>query len=153
MTMVQIITFLQMKLSRDKTMKTQNLHTPIIMMAFNWSELPAVDMVYADHILSEYQHKSIDGVYQGTTEPAYLINLITEVLQREQQIDNLITLGQLHQQECILYSDEYRETWLIDCMTSERTNIGKLKQVAKREALSSDNHTFDPSTNTYWIAS
>lgn len=133
-------------------MKRQNLKTPIIMLAFNRSELPEADKTYANHVLTSYPFKQIQGHYNGSSEPAYIISLATHLIERERQILELLSLGRKHSQECILYSDEYRDTWLIDCKTSTRTPIGKLSQITEQQTKQLNSFTVDRSNNTYWAA-
>ena len=91
------------------------------------------------------------GAYKGVKERSYMM-VCHNNDDIELRIDRAITYGRLYNQESILYSDQYRNTWLIDCNTAERTNIGTLQETSMDVALHGGNYTYVPQTQSYWIA-
>jgi len=133
-------------------MKIQNLKLPIVIMAFNMHSDLIDDMAYAYHALPGYELKQVLGCFAGHQEAAYMITLSRDQIDREAQLSELVQSGKFHGQDCILYSDEYRATELIDCETGDITEIGTLVEVTEEEAKACQGYTFEPLTSTYWTA-
>lgn len=131
-------------------MKTQNLKTPIIMLALNRSADLKTDREYAEQAMRGIAFEQVVGHYEGQKEPAYMIPLDRPLKQRERQINELLALAKLHNQECILYSDEYRQTMLIFCGDGSRVNVGKLVRITADQARELENYTYVPFAGTYW---
>jgi len=133
-------------------MKTQNLKLPIVIMAFSMFDDLIDDCAYAYHALPGYELKQVLGCFNGHQEAAYMITLSRDQIDREAQLSELVQSGKFHGQDCILYSDEYRATELIDCETGEITEIGTLVQIPEEEAKTCHGYTLEPETSTYWTA-
>jgi len=93
--------------------------------------------------------KQVEGVYKGRVEDSFLI-----ILDNPEEIHNdmarVMLLAEGCGQETVLYSDDKRNTWLIDVNTKERTPMGKLTEVTKEQALAQDSYTYIPYTKNYW---
>lgn len=88
-------------------------------------------------------YKELIGVYKGQEEKSLLVTAIHE--------DKVKELCKQFNQECYLYSDSDRNTFL--CYPDNKViNIGTLKSTTKDIAITKDSYSYDPEYNMYWIA-
>lgn len=130
-------------------MKTDT-YTPIIIFSHNRNDLGTLANENNGHLMREFlaaegiSYKEVEGVYKGARENSYIAS--------EDYLSVILPILKQFNQECYLFSDQFRETWYVNCNTGEETYLGQLQAVSKQEAEKCDSYTFNPEDNTYWIA-
>ena len=94
-------------------------------------------------IKNKIGYKLVSGVYQGQREFSFVCGV-------GERLNFFIELLSEFNQECLLYSNNQRESELI-FQDSSSQYLGKLKTVDKNRALQCDNYTYCPSTDCYYI--
>lgn len=87
------------------------------------------------------------GYYKGELENSYILAI--DPTNIENEVFRIQIMALMYGQESILYSDQYRNSWLIDCKTNKRHSVGKLQRADKNEALQSNCYT--ELDGSYWI--
>lgn len=92
--------------------------------------------------------KCLEGVYNGMSESNWLC-----IINSKSDYIKLRDLAIEFNQECILYSNEDRDSWLINTKYSigEMRYIGKMQCVSKLEAINHSGYTYDAKYGRYYI--
>jgi len=120
----------------------RQLTPPIVILALNLDTIEKELKLINDW---GFKAKSVKGFYKGRGENSYVLEI-----NDYNHLKIAETLATSNGQECILYSDDFRKTWLI-YTNGERKYLGILHSVSEQEALKYDGYTFDHSTSSYWI--
>ena len=91
-----------------------------------------------------YTRPALTGCYKGETERSYIVPMSVG-------LDNILSFARDHRQETVLYLDNQREAFLIDCQTEEDFHIGTFKGVQRERALACEGWTLNNETNQYYI--
>lgn len=124
-----------------------NTYTPIIILAANLPT-PAEDKQAISKLVGKaYDKPALVGSYKGVTEDSYIVDchLIS--------IDKACHWGLEHNQETILFLDNQRNAFLVDCKTAKPKPIGEFVGVSKQQAMAGDSWTYNPDTSQYYICS
>ena len=124
-------------------MKSNN-HTPLVIMAIN-TDSYTNDIKAIQEYIPKYNRKALQGVYKGTSELAYLVEV-------NDNMDAIQAIASKHNQDCILYLDNQRNAYLVYPDNSQE-HIGVFKSASKQLAEKQDSYTYNPETNTYYIVS
>ena len=91
----------------------------------------------------DFKFTTCKGVYKGVSEDSFIV-----LLDSYNQLEVLQDLSRVYNQECILYSDSNRMSYLkYPCGKSEK--LGVLKQVSKEVAMMQDAYTIV--NNNYYL--
>lgn len=125
-------------------MKKFKLARPLVILA-------SADTNAAQVIEDCLGHKAtkVIGHYKGITEYAFMV-LFGEGEDIELMLASAVQLGRAMDQDCILYSDAYRNTFTIDCVTSKATPVGRLTQIQAEVITTLESFTFCPWNSSYW---
>lgn len=125
-------------------MKLQKLNQPIAILA--------LDGAHSEAWLRGFfgiKPLPMIGCYKGEKEQSFMIVFHQDV--NQDKIRRRARLaGEYCGQESVLYSDEHRNTLLIDCKTGNSSRIGKLKEISQAKAKECENYTYNPANDTYW---
>jgi len=118
-----------------------NIKTPIVILALN-IDTPEKEL----KLIQDwgFKAKHVVGYYNGQGENNYIL----EVPYLE-DLSLAKALADSYDQECILYSDDFRRTKII-YSTGDTKDIGILQNVPKTEIRSGEPYTYDSLTG-YWI--
>lgn len=90
-------------------------------------------------------YREVEGYFNGHRETAFLV--VGAGAEHEVQ-----QLASNYNQTAYLRSDGDRNTYLCNPDTSEETFIGTLRESTAEQAKKHGAYTYDPVTNTYWVA-
>lgn len=91
-------------------------------------------------------YKTVEGCYKGDRELSFLV-----VIDNNEWVSILREVGTVLGQESILWVDEEREAFLLECGGSYRdAHIGKFERVSPDKAETLDGWTYDSAADQYW---
>ena len=125
-------------------MRNNNL-TPIVILALNLDSEEIEQQAISRFTGKDYTRPSLVGCYKGQDERSYIIDAV------DNSLDDILTFAKQYNQESILYLDNQRLATLIFDKDNS-VSLGKFKGVSESNATSRDAYTYNPSTNTYYIA-
>jgi len=124
-----------------------NIKSPIVILALNIDTLESESSYIKELKLIQdwgFKAKHVLGYYNGKSENSYVL----EVPYLE-DLSLAKALADSHDQECILYSDDFRRTQLIYSNGATK-DIGILQNIPKTEIRFEEPYTYDLLTG-YWV--
>ena len=125
-------------------MRNNNL-TPIVILALNLDSEEMEQQAISRFIGKEYTRPSLVGCYKGEDERSYIIDAV------ENNLDEILDFAKQYNQESILHLDNQRLATLIFDRDNS-VSLGRFKSVSESNATSRDAYTYNPVSNTYYIA-
>jgi hypothetical protein len=122
-----------------------NTLTSLVILALNLDSVEAEHKAISSFLGQGYKRQPLDGCYKGEVERSYILEVGSKSLQ------DILAFSKEYNQESILYLDNQRLATLIYSMDN-MTSLGLFKGVSEAHAKSKDAYTFNPITNTYYIA-
>lgn len=87
------------------------------------------------------KHVELAGRFNNRFERSILVS--------DDHYELVASIALAHQQVCILYLDETRKAYLIDCLSNERVYRGQWQETGN--VLPNEDYTFDPRTDRDYV--
>ena len=122
-----------------------NTLTSLAILALNLDSVEAEHKAISKFLGYDYERPPLDGCYKGEVERSYILEVGSVGL------FGILAFAKEYNQESILYLDNQRLATLVYSMDN-MVSLGLFKGVSEDHAKSKDAYTFNPITNTYYIA-